>query len=55
LPQAALRPFIDLGAANATISSAGYGSSSDKACSFEIVGSSQMLSAAVGRITGIRS
>jgi hypothetical protein len=47
--------FARVEAGNASMRSAGYGWSRDRACSFEIAGSSQTASTAVGRITGIRS
>jgi hypothetical protein len=55
-PESSLRTlFTRVDAGCATISPAGYGSRSESACSFVIVGSSQVASASVGRITGIRS
>jgi hypothetical protein len=47
--------FTRVDAGNADMSAAGYGSSRDNACSFEIAESSQTPSAPDGRITGIRS
>jgi hypothetical protein len=55
-PASSLRTlFTRAEAGRASMRSAGYGPSRDRACSLEIDGSSQTASASVGRITGIRS